>query len=368
MKRKARLVAVTLLAFVIAAASPVLAQQATVVGVDAVRAEPLSQTVPVLGRLVAPDSGNVSAALAGSVSKVLVNVGDHVKKGDVLVELDTRVKRAEARVIRSQLDQALAVLKSAKAQITLAEQELARQSQLKKSGAFARSKYETAGQELIKAQAALIRDQAIIATRQASLDVIELDIARSSIRAPYDAVVVEKMVSPGSFLRVGDTLVKLLSDKGLEIEADVPSVRLSGLVVGAKVNAELEDGFRFVAKVRSRLPVENPMTRTRPVRFSVDWPDGILGLADAQAVSVFVPVGASRQVVTVHKDAIIRKGDGSHVFVVANGKAAERKVQLGEATGSRIVVENGLEVGDLAVVRGNERLRSGAAVKVNQGS
>ena len=62
--------------------------QATPVGVDEVRSEPMSQTIPVLGRFVAPQSGVVAARSPGPVARLRVNVGDHVERGDILVELD----------------------------------------------------------------------------------------------------------------------------------------------------------------------------------------------------------------------------------------------------------------------------------------
>lgn len=342
--------------------------QATVVGVDAVRAEPLTQTVPVIGRLVARRSGNVAAQAPGAVEKIHAEVGDHVKKGDVLAELDARTKSAELGVMKAQLLQVRADLESSRAQLTLAEQELVRQTKLKKSGAFSKSRFDTAQQEVLKAKARIARDEALIATRQASMALINLEIKRARITAPYDGVVIERLTETGSYLKNGDPVVKLMSDRRLEIEADVPAVRMPGLKPGAKVAARLEDGTQFTATVRAMLPVENPMTRTRPVRFVPQWPEGLTGLADSQSVTVQLPLGAAREIVTVHKDAIVRKLGENLVYVVSDGKAAERKVLLGEASGSRIEVVTGLKAGDLTVVRGNERLRPGASVTINKGS
>ena len=72
-----------------------------------------------------------------------------------------------------------------------------------------------------------------------------------------------------------------------------------------------------------------------------------------------MPTGAPRSVVSVHKDAVIKRGDQSIVYVVANGSAQLRRVRLGEAVGSRLEVLDGLNDGDLVVVRGNERLQPG---------
>ena len=213
-----------------------------------------------------------------------------------------------------------------------------------------------------------MRDEAIIATRQASAAVVKLEIDRSRIVAPFDGVVVEKLTEAGSYLRIGDAVARLLSDSELEIEADVPAIRIVGIKPGYRVRATFEDGTDLAATVRSLLPVENPMTRTRPVRFTPSWPEGVTNIADSQTVTVHLPIGPARDVVTVHKDAIIRRAGEAVVYVIEDGKAASRTVELGEATGSRIVVTAGLKSGDVTVVRGNERLQPGAAVKIRTGS
>ncbi len=342
--------------------------RATIVGVDEVRSEPLSQTIPIIGRVVSVRDGRIAAQVAGAVKAVHIQVGERVKKGQLIAELDHDTKKAEARVLSAQIDSAKADLETARAALTLTEQELNRQTKLKKSGAFSKSRFETAQQELLKARSRILRDEAIIATRRASADVIKLEVDRSRIVAPFDGVVIEKLTEAGSYLRIGDAVARLLSDSELEIEAEVPSVRITGVKPGYRVRATLEDGTELAATVRSMLPVENPMTRTRPVRFTPSWPIGITNIADSQTVTVHLPIGAARDVVTVHKDAIIRKSGQAVVYVIEDGKAASRTVQLGEATGSRIVVTAGLKTGDVTVVRGNERLQPGAAVKIRTGS
>ena len=353
-----------------AAPAVVLAQEAEtmVVGVDEVREEPLSQTVAVVGQVVAKHSSRVSAQVAGAVKEVYAFVGDHVTKGDVIAELDSDTKHAERDVLQAQIKTAEAELEAARIQLTLAEQELTRQSRLEKSGAFSKSRFETAQQEVLKAQAQIERNRAVIATHKASVHKVQLEIDRARIVAPFEGVIVERLTDSGNYLSVGGPVVKLLSDGQLEIEAEVPSLRIGGLKPGYRIAARLEDGTEFSALVRAVLPIENPLTRTRPVRFVPNWPDNVARLADAQSVTIYVPVGPSRDVVTVHKDAIVRKAGEALVFVVSDGTADPRTVKLGEATGSRFEVVAGLKAGEVTVIRGNERLLPGAKVRVKTGS
>lgn len=340
----------------------------SLVGVDPARLEPLSQTVPIIGRLVAVQSGRVSAEVGGAVRKLAVVVGDHVKSGDLVARLDNATVQGQLAVQQSQVDEGIAELSALEAELSLAEQDMQRQTDLKKSGAFSRAKFEDAIQNVAKAKANIVRAKAMIETRKATRRLTEITLGKSEIRAPYSGVVSEKLTEIGAYVRAGDPVVALVSDSSLEIEADVPSTRLGGLIPGGVVQFSLADGRAFSAEVRALLPTENPLTRTRPVRFTPKFGKPVAGLADAQTVTVNVPLGASREVLTVHKDAIIKRGDKSLVYVVADEVAEARTVRLGESAGARIEIMSGLKAGDQVIVRGNERLRPGAQVKIRTGS
>jgi len=340
-------------------------KKSSLVSVDAVRLEPLSQTIAIIGRLVARQAGRVAAQVAGAVVDMKVEVGDRVKKGDVLAILDTASLAAQSSVAEGELLQARAQLEFDKSDLRLAQLGLKRQEDLKQSGAFSKAQYEDWVQKVARANASVARRDAVVSTRQASLRVSQINLTKASITAPYDGVVTRRMAEAGSYVRIGDPVVYLIADGTLEIEVDVPSTRVVGLRPGIKVAFELDSGQGFEAKVRAVLPSENPLTRTRMVRFEPDFSRNRERLADAQSVIVQIPVGIQRDILSVHKDAIIKRGNDSIVFVVADEKASSRVIKLGEATGNRIEVLAGLKRGEQVVVRGNERLRGGASVRIN---
>jgi multidrug efflux pump subunit AcrA (membrane-fusion protein) len=125
------------------------------------------------------------------------------------------------------------------------------------------------------------------------------------------------------------------------------------------VSAELGEAT-LGAKVRAVVADENPLTRTRPVRFV--FVAAPTGLAAGQSAILNLPVDRPRQALTVAKDAIVREASGAVVFVVIDGHAERRSVELGEAMGDRFEVLSGLAEGERVVVRGNERLAPGQAV------
>jgi len=328
------------------------------VGVDRVKVEPLSQTMPVLGRFVARQSGPVAALVGGPVEEILVDIGDRVKKGDVLVRLSTAITIGNRNLRAAELREKDAALETARAETRLANLELQRLENLKNSPAFSQARYEDKRAEVARQMSKAAEAEASVVRAKANLDLADLDLERAEIRAPYNGVVVTRHAVVGAYITIGAPVVSLVNDEDMEVEADVPANRLAGLFPGRGVRGVLGSGRSVMAVVRSVIPTENALTRTRPVRFTARIAGAeSLRLATDQSATVMIPVGEPRDIVTVHKDAVIARGAGYIVFRVADETAQVRSVSLGEAVGARMEVLSGLEPDDLVVVRGNERLR-----------
>ncbi len=338
-------------------------EQRLAVGVDVVREEPMSQTIDVLGRLVARQNGMIAARVAERVASVQVQVGDRVKRGDVLALLSDDRLQSDRELRAAAVRAAKAAVARDRANAAKARQTLERQQRLKGSTAFRRDLADDAERDYEIAQASLVRAEADLAAATAQLNTAEIAVADASVRAPYDGVVTVKHTSAGAYVRVGDPVVTLLNDTEIEIEADVPADRLSALPPGTAVEAEVQNGGHVFAAVRAIVPEENPRTRTRAVRFVIQADPIAYAIAANQTTTLHIPVGGARNVLTVSKDAIVRAGERQTVFVVVDGKAVSKSVQLGESLGSRYEVLQGLAAGDVVVVRGNESLRSGQAVR-----
>ena len=356
--------AAILAAALILAALPATAQQrAAKVGVDAVRAETVSQTIPVIGRLVARRGGVVAARVAGAVEEMRVEVGDRVAADQVIaVQVRDRLHwTVELR--QADLAEATAELESARSQMNMVSQEVQRLETLRQnnSAAFQQARHEDKTLEVIMLKSRAAEAEARVAQARANLNLARIALEEAEIRAPYAGVVTLRHTEAGAFLNAGNDVVTLLADDSLEVEADVPAARVAGLAPGAEIAIHMgEHAGR--ARVRAVVPEENPLTRTRAVRFTLANGVTEAALAANQSVRVDVPLGAASEALTVHKDAVLNRGGRTLVFVVSDGAANPRPVQLGDAVGGRFVVLDGLAAGELVVVRGNERLSPGQPV------
>ena len=337
----------------------------TEVVADAVRISPLEQTVPVIGRLVAQQNGIVASRTKGPVAKILVNVGDRVEKGSVIAVLARERLLAQRQLRAAEVAEEKAAVDTAKAQHGYVLQEMKRLESLRKSAAFSQARFDDKAQELIKSKSAIAEAEASLLRAGVNLRLADIELGDAQIRAPYAGVVTRRHTEMGSHLGVGNPVVTLLDDLNLEIEADVPATRVGGLVEGALVSFQIDDEEPLPAAVRAVIPDENPLTRTRTVRFTPEF-NGTQNLAKNQSVTLLLPLGKARDVLTVHKDAVVVRKGRDVVFVIEDGLAKMRNVRLGEGIGGRFEVLDGLKPGDLTVVRGNERLRPDQKVKARK--
>jgi len=359
------------------------AQQAARVSVDAVILEQFAQTVPILGRLVAKQTSTVAVRISGPVAEILVDPGDVVSVGQALARLDTTNLELLKKQAESALVEARTRLKTVKAELVLAGQEVDRLKALKGSAAISQAALDDALQQQQIARSRVNEADAGIRSSQVLFEIAALAYENAVIRAPFDGTITEKLTEVGNYLQVGQPVFRLISDRRLDLLADIPAPRLKGLQPGFTVRVEFENGSEHTAVMRAIVPEENPRTRTRQVRFEPILGDDAGNLASEQSVIVHIPVSDAREILTVHKDGIIRRGQANVVYVVVNESAEEapdsqsdsqpgsqpqrveiRELETGYSTGNRVEVLAGLSAGERVVIRGNERLRPGQAVSV----
>ena len=233
---------------------------ATQVQVDAVKIEPLNRTFTVIGRLVARQRGDVAARIAGPVAELHVQIGDRVSTGDVIAVVDRkrpawRHDVAVAEVEESKADRANAEARHAmaeagvaraEARLALARQAHARLERLRASAAFSQARLDDLAQEVVaavsevafaraevfEALSRIDQSQARLMRSRANLKNAADDLDDTTVRAPFDGVVTLRHTEVGAYLDIGATVVTLVNDHDIEIEADVPYDRLDALTPG----------------------------------------------------------------------------------------------------------------------------------------
>ncbi|MFT5510427.1 MAG: RND family efflux transporter MFP subunit [Hyphomicrobiaceae bacterium] len=339
-------------------------KRAAAVFVDIVDQRLIRDTQAVIGRLVATRRSDIATRIAGIVGQVNFKVGDRVAREHMLVTLDASQKDIEKRANQAAIAAAEAGLSVARAKLKLAELAFRRQSDLKSSTAFSRSRFDDAKQTVAQLHSELGQADAQLQMAKVGLDRADYELKHMVIVAPFDGIVIARQAQPGQYMQAGGTIATLLDINDLEVSADVPGVIANTLRPGAKLDAVFESGVVRQVVVRTAIPVQNGSTRTRQVRFKVELADMKPSqIAVGATVTLKVPVSAERTVMTVPKDALLRGRGGWKVFAVKDNKAVSTPVVLGQAVGDRMEVVSGLKQSDVVVVRGNERLRPGQKVR-----
>ena len=235
----------------------------TRVVVDAVREEPLVQTIPVLGRLVPRQAGVIAARIAGPVAEIHVQVGDRVKAGATLAAIDSATLKWTRAMRAADVAEQGASVSKAESEVALTKQELARLESLRSSAAFSEARYNDKRRDVDRTSSVVGEARAKLQSARANLNMAETNLAYAVIKAPYPGVITHRYAEVGAYLKVGDSAFSMINDTNLEVEADVPVTRLAGIVPGAALSRGLRKAERpppprcaplFLTRTRSPEP------------------------------------------------------------------------------------------------------------------
>ncbi len=296
------------------------------------------------GDIVADRDSIVASEVAGRIQSTL-NIGARVGQGTVIAVIDSR----SARLAR---DQAAAEVRRLQADLTYQNRLVGRLQQLLK---------EEAESEASLDEAISSRDQtrARLAAARVALETANFDLSRTRIRSPFDGQLVERKIEVGEYATPGREIARIIGRTGSEARVRIPIVAAGSLAEGQEIRI-LANGEARTSRIRSVIETGDEVSRTLEVRA----PMGTHNLKMGSAISITVPTGIERQVLTAPRDALVLRDSGIFVYVVnRKDKTAKRvDVQVGEPDGDRVAISGKITAGDLIVVRGGERLRDGQPV------
>lgn len=305
------------------------------VEVATVAVEPLSHATTRTGTLAARRIVRLFNQEEGRIEALEVRAGDAVRAGQVLVRLDRRLLAAELEKVVANRRQA--------------ESDLAR--------ARALSARAVATQERVD------RAETAVSVIQAEERLIRTRLGYGEIQAPFDGVVSERLIEPGDVAARHSHLLTLIDPASLYTNVSVSELMLPRLRVGdpAEVRIDALGQRAWTARIGRIHPTVDPRTRQGVVE--VELTPVPPGAAPGQLSRVTLRTPASPRKV-VPFAALRQDREGEHVYVVADGKAAVRRVRTGLRLKDRIEVLDGVEAGDHVIVRGFLDLGPGKAVQV----
>lgn len=341
-----------------ALAVPALAQDAVPVAVAIPKQVEVSERIRLTGTLTAERSARLSPRVDGLVARVYVDAGDRVKAGAPLLELDAAVARLALK--RAQAETAEAAARSAEAQ-RLAEEarRLVADRHLPRTELERREAEATLAAAAFDASKAAEREQAEI-------------VRRHVVPAPFAGVVARRLTDVGEWVARGTPVIDLVATDRVRLDVQAPQERFDDIREDSRVEVIADAGGPepLAGRIVARVPVSDPAARTFLVRILIEGAPGTL-LPGTSATAVIGLAGA-QQALAVPRDALLRYPDGTHsVFVLREtaGRTVveERRVRLGRG-GAQVEILEGIAPTDRVVVRGNERLRNGQAVRVAAGT
>ena len=303
-------------------------------------------TLSAVASVVSAKGVSVSNDAPGLVSRLHFDSGDAVKQGQLLVELDTSVERAQLASLRAKRELATISVNRSKALAT--------------SGAAPQAQVDV--------------DESTLKSLSADLNAISAQIGRKTIRAPFTGKLGIRQVNVGQYLAPGTTVTVLESAESTFIDFSLPQRELAKLQVGMPVRALQSDSTSVIAEgsITAIDPSIDPMTRNIKVRANLT--KGGEQLRPGMFVRAEVVLPQKSDVVAVPQTAIVHASYGDSVFVgeekpgpdgKARKVAQQHFVKVGATRGDFVSVVDGLKADQEVVTAGAFKLRNGIPLKVN---
>lgn len=381
----------------------------------------VARTVPAdfqeTGSFAADEISDVAPMVAGRVVSTPVNVGDRVKQGQVICELDHRDAQLKLDQARAQLNEATASVRqvqsrigwsagtfdpkkvpevaaaqanyeSAQAQARLAAADSRRYANLVATGDVSKSAFDKVHtqQETAEAQANAARQQyeaalnsarqsyEVVSTSQASLEAVKAQLAQAEkaladtiIRAPFDGFITARPVAAGEYVALTNKIATIVKIGTLKLQLQTPEQRAAQAHLGYTVLARVAayPGRDFEGKVSAINQSVDPGSRVFVLEAKFSNPDAALKPGMFATARVLLPGGV--EALFVPKAAVIRDKttDSNQVWVIQGGRARLRLVSVGDATDSEVRILSGLNANDVVATANQAELFDGAAVTVS---
>jgi RND family efflux transporter MFP subunit len=352
-----------------------------------VESHELRRAIDVVGTLAADEEVTVSSEVEGRVLSIAADLGDRVTAGQALVVLDPEklqyrldqqratLGRAMARYGVADLSEALPAIERtpdvqrAAAELEQAQQGFRRATELHQRSLLPQQQMDDAEAALKTRKAAYesalqgARNlRADIDSERANLKLAEAALRDGTIRAPFDAYVQKRLVSPGEFVKMQTAVMSLVKIDPLKLTAEVPEKMAPWVKVGQSLTLAVEamPGSGVTGQIARLSPAVNPQTRAFPIEGRVPNPNG--SLKPGGFARVHITTDLVEHVLTVPATALQYRYGVNRVFVVTGDRLRATEIKIGDRVGERVEVLGGVTAGEPIAATDVEKLADGARV------
>jgi len=343
------------------------------VAVVRVRRGRIARTIWATGEVRPTSSVEVVPEVTGRLERLRLSDGTPieegvtVKKGDVVAVIERDRYEAAVRSAEAAVAVAKAAYERAKVGLADARREKERWAALVAGGAGTQQQLDRAVTVFEQAQAELQAARAQIQQAEAALEQARVNLDEATIEAPLSGVVSRKYVDEGAFVGPGTPLFKVVDISQAEITggvADRHYPELKIMETPAEVEVDAYPGEKFLGRVSRLRPEMDRATRTVAVTICVPNEDG--RLKPGMYARTTLTLEEREDALLVPDEALYASPEGTRAYVVNDGVVHIRPVKIGLEEGNMNEVLEGLEEGEMVVVRGHALLREGMAVETRE--
>lgn len=323
-------------------------QQASLVEVQTLKKQEVNDLQEFVGTVNFDKKSKVASQSSGIAKKINFEVGQKVKKGEVLVVIDSDVLNAQINAARSTVNMYSVQLKNAKKNYDRYKALVEKKSIAQKTFDDAKLEYDVAKESLTSAKA--------------NLNELNIQKSKKVIKAPFNGITVEKSINKNEWLSQGTQVATVVNTSEVEIIFNLPISFINGLEIGQDYDVNIS-GKNIKAKLFAAIPSGDTLTRTFPVRFKATIKD--MFIFDGAQAKVSFAKESKSQALVINRDAVIKRFDMDVVFAVVENQAKMFPVKPIAFFGQNAAISGqGLVEGMQLVTKGNERIFPDMPVKI----
>jgi RND family efflux transporter MFP subunit len=309
----------------------------------------LAPQAEFIGTMYFQEKSEVAAEVEGKVDEVNFDEGDRVKKGDVLIKLNTDLREKTLMATVASYEQVIADLEQA-------ENDLKRAENLYKEQLISEQQFDS---NRFKAKSQRKKADSL----KAEVEHLEVEFQKTAIKAPYAGIVVRKNVDRGEWLSSDETAMTIAKDEYMVPVVNVPERIIRFIKPNQMVDVTVGDNV-IKGMVVAIIPKGDALTRTVPVKIGIP---NRLSLIEGMETRVMLPTGKKEKTLIVPRDTIITSRGNAVVYAVDDNKASMLPVTIIGYEGMSVGIKGqGLSEGMHVIVKGNERLRPGQPVIIQK--